>query len=244
MVSKQATVQVGIGFSPVPFGWAKASAKDGIDTKSLCECGSRCGYVTNEDGHFVACKDDECDRTYPNWFAVPQKGFKVGDEYIPVDTDELSEPSVETGQVEKVCDVGNVLLQYAVTGNYYLLPEDEYEGQYGALVGVLNDENLALLTYLQPNSKVRRYAIISRAGVLMALQLADKKAIPSLDYERDEALEGQAKSLLAGQVTDDPTLEDVEDQPIKAAIREQVEPQAFAPEDERDGEADAPTPEV
>lgn len=227
-----------MGMVKIPFGIAKASTSDVPQLKTLCSCGGRLGMMEDDDGNKVACK--ECEEAYSYWNAAPAKGYKLGDEYVIIDPDDLSdEPPVETGNVEKVVGVKRVLLHYAVEGNYYLLPEEDHADQYGVLVAVLNEQDWALLTYLQMRSKTRRYAVISEGGVLLALQLADKKALPDLDYGTDEAMEGQAATMLEGLVEDDPALADVEGHAIKEAVRESVEPQAFAPDEE-----DAPLPEV
>lgn len=236
MVSKDSSVKLGIGFSPVPFGFAKASSDGGIDTKSLCDCGGRCGYLSDEDGNKVECQD--CGERYSWWNSVPQKGFKLADDYIPFDPDVDAEPPVETGQVEKVVPVKRVLLHYAIEGNYYLLPEDGFAEQYGALRATLDKQAWAILTYLQPHTKTRRYAIMSEGGVLMALELADKKAIPSLDYDTSEAMEQQAEQMLESMVEDDPALEDVEADGIKQIVKERAQ------EAESDTEPDAIAKEV
>lgn len=234
MPRKQASASIALGMVKIPFGIAKAASTDVPDVKSLCECGGTCSYLSNDEGHKVECTD--CGETYSWWNSVPKQGFELGDEMIELDGDEVekarSESPVETGQVEKVTPVKSVLLRYAIEGNYYLLPEDEFREQYGVLVGVLNDESWALLTYLQFRNRTRRYAIVSEGGVLMALQLQDKKSIPDLEYGTDEDKEKQAKTMLEGMVEDDPSLEDVEGQGLKDLVREKVEPQVKPADDD------------
>lgn len=227
MPRKMASATLALGMVQIPFGIAKASTNDNPDLKSLCECGSTLGYMADEDGNKIQCSDDGCDHAYPWWNSAPGKGFELGDDLVPLTSDEIEaareNTPVETGQVEKVAPVKRVLLRYAVEGNYYLLPEDEFEDQYGALVAALNDQDLALLTYLQFRTKTRRYAIVSEGGVLLALQLADKKALPSLEYGTDQAMEQQAASMLEGMVEDDPELEDVEGHGLRELVRGKIE---------------------
>lgn len=234
MPRKMASASLALGMVQVPFGIAKASSTDPPELKSLCECGGTLGYMEDDEGNKVMCK--ECDDGYSWWNSAPAKGFEVGDEIVPLDGDEVEEAResapVETGQVEKAVPVKQVLLHYAVEGNYYLLPEDEFEDQYGVLVGVLNQEDLALLTYFQTHSKTQRYAVVSGGGVLMALQLADKKAIPSLEYGTDEAMEQQAAQMLESFIEDDPALEDVEGQGLKDLVAETVEQETPEPDEQ------------
>lgn len=224
MPRKMASAALALGMVKIPFGIAKASTVDSPDLNSLCDCGGQLGPMSDDEGNKVQCKD--CGDGYSWYNSAPKKGFELGDEMIPLDGDEVAEAReespVETGQVEKAVPVKKVLLHYAVEGNYYLLPEEEFEEQYGVLVGVLNEEELALLTYLQFRSKTRRYAIVSEGGVLMALQLQDKKAIPDLEYGTDESMEQQAATMLESMVADDPALEDVEGQGLKEMVREKV----------------------
>lgn len=237
MPSKMASTSLTLGMVQIPFGIAKAASEDAPDLKTLCECGGSLGPMSDDEGNKVACK--ECDEGYSWYNSAPGKGFEVGDEMIQLDGDEVaearSEAPVETGNVEKAVPVKRVLLHYAIEGNYYLLPEEEFADQYGVLVGVLNDQDLALLTYIQLRSKTRRYAIVSEGGVLMALQLQDKKAIPDLEYGTDEAMEQQAAGMLDSHVSDDPALPDVEGEGIKDLVREKVEPQ-MKPAADDDGE--------
>lgn len=226
MTRKYASAAIQFGMAQIPFGIAKASDADAPDLKSLCECGERLTYARNDDGHFVVCKSDECDQSYSHWNAAPGKGYEVGDETIPLTADEVEQARenvpVEIGQVEKAAEVGDVLLHYAVEGNYYLLPEDEFEGQYGALVAALNELEVALLTYLELRSKTQRFAIVSRGGVLLALLLRDKKPLPDLEYGADDALEANAKNMIENVTESDPTLPEVEGHGIKELIREKV----------------------
>lgn len=224
MPSKMASANLTLGMVQIPLGIAKAASEDAPDLKTLCECGGSLGPMSDDDGNKVACK--ECNEGYSWYNSAPAKGFELGDEMIRLDADEVSgarkDAPVGLGNVEKATPVKRVLLHYAVEGNYYLLPEDEFRDQYGVLVGVLNEQDLALLTYLQLRSKTRRFAVVSEGGVLMALQLQDKKAIPDLDYGTDEVMEEQAAGMLEGMVEDDPTLPDVEGQGIKEMVREKV----------------------
>jgi len=232
MPRKLASATLALGMVKIPFGIAKAASEDTPDLKTLCECDGSLSYMADDDGNKVQCT--ECDEAYSWWNSAPQKGFELGDEIIPLDADEVSEardePPVETGTVEKVVPVKRVLLNYAVEGNYYLLPEDDFADQYGVLVGVLNDQEWSILTYIQIRSKTRRYAIVSEGGVLMMLELQDKKAIPSLEYGMDDAMEQQAAGMLEGMVEDDPELEGVEAQGLKELVREKAGERA--PDDE------------
>lgn len=232
-----ASAALSLGMVKIPFGIAKASTEDVPELKTLCDCGGRLGPMSDDDGNKVACK--ECDTGYPWYNSAPAKGFELGDEMVELSADEVeaakdAEP-VDTGNVEKAVAVKSVLLHYAVEGNYYLLPEDEFEDQYGVLVAVLNEQDRALLTYLRFRSKTRRYAIVSEGGVLIALQLADKKPLTDLDYGTDEAMEQQAATMLEGMVDDDPTLEDVEGAGIKALVKEKVGGDQMKPKDPEDG---------
>lgn len=238
MPRKMASATIAFGMAKIPVGIASASSKDSLSLKSVCdECGGVCSYMEDDDGNKVQCGG--CGKGFSWWNQVPLKGYELGDDIIPLDADDVSaareEPPVETGNVEKVVEVGQVHLHYNVEGNYYLLPEEDFEDQYGALVGSLNAEGLAILTYLQLRSKTQRYAIISRGGVLLALQLQDKKALPELEYGTDENLERQATSMLQSMTDDDPALEDVEGQGIKELVTarvEEQEPEPVAPEAE------------
>lgn len=234
MPRKMASASLALGMVKIPFGIAKASSTDSPDLTNLCNCGGSLGYMEDSEGNKVMCKD--CGVGYSWWNSAPAKGFELGDEIVELDSDEIEQAReaapVETGQVEKAVSVKRVLLHYAVEGNYYLLPEDEFEEQYGVLVGVLNQEDLALLTYIQMRSKTKRYAVVSEGGILMALELADKKAIPSLEYGTDEAMEGQAATMLESLVEDDPALEDVEGQGLKDLVAAKVEQETPEPEAE------------
>lgn len=234
MPRKMASATIGLGMTQIPVGIAKASTDDAPDLKTLCECGGKLGPMSDDDGNKVQCKD--CGDGYSWYNSAPGKGFELGDELIQLDADAVSEareePPVETGNVEKVVPVKRVLLHFAVEGNYYLLPEDDFKDQYGVLVHVLNDQDWALLTYIQMRSKTRRYAVISEGGVLLALQLADKKPLTDLDYGHNEQMEQQGATMLEGMVTDDPALEDVEGRALKQLVRDQMDDQAFAPEDD------------
>lgn len=224
-----------IGMVGIPVKIAKASDDGGVDLSTLCSCG---GEVTSVDDP-VVCKD--CGERYSWWTSVPDKGFEVGDEIVHLDGDDVKaareEPPVDTGTIEKAAPLGRVMLHYNTVGNYYLLPEEGFEEQYGALVGALNELDVALLTYVQLRTKTQRYAIISEGGVLLALQLADKKAIPDLEYEVDETTEAQAEQMIEGMVEDDPALDRVEGEPLRELIREQLEQDGFQ-------EAEAPEIEL
>lgn len=217
----------------IPFGIAKASSTDVPDLTSLCECGGSVGYLEDSEGNRIECQD--CGEHYNWWNSVPSKGFMFNDEIIPLDADEVdqarADPPVNIGNVEKVVPVKRMLLHYNVEGNYYLTPEDEHRDQYGVLVGVLNEQDWAILTYLQLRSKTKRYAIVSEGGVLMAFQLQDKKALPDLEYGTDEMMEEQAADMLEGLVQDEPALEDVEGKGLKEMVRQKVNEQAPEPED-------------
>lgn len=235
-----ASATLSMGMVQIPFGVAKASTTDAPDLKSVCECGSPLGYMADDDGNKVACQDDDCTNAYSWWNQAPGKAFELGDDLIELSADEVDAAAeavpVDTGNVEKVCEVGDVLLHYGVEGNYYLLPEAEFADQYGALVAALNAHGQAILTYLRFRSKTRRYAVVSRGGVLLALQLADKKAIPDLDYGTDESMEEQAATMLDSMTDDDPALDDVEGHGLKELVREK----AGAGEGERAETAIAP----
>lgn len=226
MTRKMATAAIQFGMAQIPFGIAKASAVDAPDLKSLCDCGSPLGYMADEDGNKIQCKDAACDHAYSWWNAAPAKGFELGDEIVPLDSDEVDaareRTPVDTGAVEKAAPVDAVLLEYAVEGNYYLLPEDGFEDQYGALVGALNETDRALLTYLELRSKTQRFAIVSEGGVLIALLLRDKKAVPSLEYGVDDAMEQQATTMIESVADDDPALPEVEGQGLKDLVAEKV----------------------
>lgn len=236
MARKQASTTLSMGMVQIPFGVSKASAVENTSLKSLCDCGGKCGLLSNDEGHKVQCRD--CGETYNYWNSVPAKGYPLGDQMIEIDPDEIPDESpVPLGQVEKVVPVKRVLRHYAVVGNYYLLPEDDYQDQYGALVYSLDSEAWAILTYLQIGTKTRRYAIMSEGGALLALQLADKKPLHGIEYGTDESLEQQATMMLQGMVEDDPELEDVENQHLKEIVRQKVSAM------EADA-ADAPHPDV
>lgn len=234
MARNIASATLGMGMVKIPFGIAKASSTDVPDLNSLCDCGGSLGYLEDDDGNRIEC--GECGDRYSWWNSAPQKGYLFNDEMIPLDADEVdaarSDPPVNLGNVEKAVPVKKVLLHYNVEGNYYLTPEDDHRDQYGVLVGVLNEQEWAILTYLQLRSKTRRYAIISEGGVLMALQLQNKKALPDLEYGTDEMMEQQAAEMLEGLVEDDPELEDVEGQGLKEMVREKIEDVGPEPEGE------------
>lgn len=240
MPKKMASATLSLGMVKIPFGIAKASSEDAPDLKTLCDCGGPLGPMSDDDGNKVACK--ECGAGFSWYNSAPGKGFELGDELVELSADEVSDARddapVETGNVEKAIAVKKMLLHYNVEGNYYLLPEDEFRDQYGVLVGVLNQEDLALLTYIQMRSKTRRYAIVSEGGVLMALQLQDKKALPDLEYGTDEGMEQQAASMLSGMIEEDPALEDVEGQGLKQLVREKMDSEPQMKPDEEEIEAE------
>lgn len=224
MTRKMASATLSLGMVKIPFGIAKASTEDTPDLKTICDCGGQIGPMSDDEGNKVACK--ECGDGYSWYNSAPGKGYELGDEMIPLTADEVEQAKeyepVETGNVEKAVAVKRVLLHYAVEGNYYLLPEDDFGDQYGVLAHVLNDQDLSLLTYLRFRSKTRRYAIVSEGGVLIALQLADKKPLTDLDYGTDEAMEEQAGQMLESMIADDPALDDVEGEGLKQLITEKV----------------------
>lgn len=218
------------GMVSIPVKLAKASSKDTPSTTSICSCGSKIGY----DG--LKCKDDDCGETYSWWTDDGiSKGFNIGDEIIKLDPDEVEEAKnecpVEAGTIQKVVSVKSMLHQYNVNKSYYLIPDDDFEDQYGTLMETLNDEDLCMLTYFQLRKATRRYAIVSENGVLMAFELADKKTFTEdVEYEVDDAMKGQAKTMLDQMKDDDPELEDVEGHGLQELIGDKL--------DERDTEID------
>lgn len=223
-----ASVSIGFGMVNIPLNVAKATSDGSPGTDNVCNCGSTdLSYAGNEDGDKVECKD--CGESYSWWNQIPNKGYETEDgEVIELDSEEVDkvkeEAPVDTGQVEKVTGVKRVLLQYNVTGNYYLKPDEGHEDQYGALVRVLDEMDNSLLTYLQLRNSTKRYAIISEGGVLMALELQDKRPIgEDIEYEVDEGMEQQAKMMLENMQSDDPELEDVEGQKLLELIQEKKE---------------------
>lgn len=64
MPRKMASATLSMGMVKIPFGIAKASVDEAPDMKTLCECGSRLGPLSDDDGNKVACKSDDCDRRY------------------------------------------------------------------------------------------------------------------------------------------------------------------------------------
>lgn len=237
-----ATLSFGLVSLPVKLG--KADTDDGVDLSSRCECGAGVEPKRNEDGDAVICKSDDCDRSYSWWNSVPARVYEAGDDEIPLAEDELDaardEVPVDTGHIEKVCPVKEVLLHYAVTGNYYVVPsEDDFGEQYAVIERVLDAEDLAMLTYLSIG-KTRRYAIIAEGGVLLALQLADKKPLDErVNFDADDAMVDQARSLLESERSDDPALDDVADHGLKQLIRDKIATDA----DEGDEPEAAPEPE-
>lgn len=217
------------GMVSIPVKLSKASSRSGVSTESLCECGSDDqSYAGDEDGNKVVC--NECDGRYSWWNQLPGKGIKTADGgIIEVDKEEVEEAKnevpVETGQIEKVVGVKEILLQYNISGNYYLIPDsDDFKEQYNVLVQVLNDEQEAMLTYIQNRSNVKRYAIISKGGVLMALELKDKKTLDEdVETDVDDVMVEQGKQLLDSLRADDPELEDVNDHGLKQLVREKTE---------------------
>lgn len=222
------------GMVSIPVKIAKASSQSTPSLTSICECGGKLGYCDDP----VQCKD--CGERYSWWNQVPGKAFELGDDLIPLTTEEVEQAKnaeiIDTGKIEKVVPVKRVFLEYNIEGNYYLMPDEDFGDQYGALVAALNERDLSMLTYLRLRTKTQRYAIASVGGVLLALQLADKKPLPDLEYGHDAALEAQAGQLLDSMTTDDAALADVEGDPLKAVIRERMdetteeEPEADAPE--------------
>lgn len=219
---------LGLGMVQIPVKLVKASTSDAPNTTNVCgECGAGdLGYIEDDDGNRVECK--ECGQRHSWWNGFDGTGFELGDDLITLDADAVkearSEPAVDdTGNIKAAPDVEDVLAFYAVQGNYYLVPQEDFEDQYGVLVRVLQDEHKALLTHLHLNRNTRRYAIISRGGVLLALELADKQPLDErIEWEVDEAMEAQAKTMFEG-LNDDPELPDVEGEPLKALIREHLE---------------------
>lgn len=225
MPKAMASTSVQFGMVNIPVQVKKASSGSGSPSpENMCECGSTdLGYASDEDGNKVQCKD--CNEGYSWWNSIPKKGFEYDGETVEVSPDEVEEAKektpVETGKVEKVVDVTKVLAEYNVEGNYFLTPDDEFTDQYGVLVHVLDDKQCAMLTYLEFRSKTKRYAIISEDGVLMALELADKRPLgEELDFEVDEGMKAQADGMLEGLRSDDPELEDVQGEGLKELYEE------------------------
>ena len=211
------------GMVTIPVKLAKASSKDTPSTKSICGCGSSIGYSG------LQCKNDDCGETFSWWNDSDiKKGFDTGDEIIELDSDEVEEAKkecpVDTGTIQKTVDVKKMLLEYNVSNSYYLIPEDDFEDQYGTLMESLADEQLCMLTYFQLRKATRRYAIVSEGGVLLALQLEDKKEFTEeVDYDVDETMKSQAKAMLGQMKDDDPSLEDVEGQGLQNLIDEKLD---------------------
>lgn len=246
------------GMVKLPIKLGKADVDEGVDLSSRCACGAGvepARIATDDDGELVVDADGgaviceaRCGEVYSWWNSVPGKAYEAGDDEITLDPDELAEARdevpVETGRVEKVSPVKEVLLQYAVTGNYYVVPEDEDFGdQYAVIEAALDAQNRAILTYLGIG-KVRRYAIIAEGGTLLALQLADKKPLDEpTDFEVPDGMMGQAKNLLDSSFDPDPALDDVQDQGVKELIRSKLAPEPEpdpdpAPEPEADAETE------
>lgn len=239
MARNMASASIGFGMVNIPVKIAKATSDGSPGTDNMCECGSTdLSYAENDDGDKVACKD--CDRSYSWWNQIPKTGYETENgDVIELDPDEVKEAKeeapVETGQVEKVTEVKSMLLQYNVTGNFYLKPEEGHEDQYGTLVRVLDEQDISMLTYFQMRKKTKRYAIISEGGVLMALELQDKRPIGvDIEYEVDEGMESQAKMMLENMQTDDPELEDVEGQSLMELIEREREEADLETTDEED----------
>lgn len=219
---------LGLGMVQIPVKLIKASTDDAPELERVCdECGSTdLGFVGDEDGNKYGCND--CGEARGWWSSFDRGAFELGDEIIHLDSEKVeelgSEPAVENpGNIEAAPGVEETLVEYAVVGNYYLVPQEDFNDQYGVLVRVLQDEHKCLLTYLHIRGSTRRYAIISRGGVLVALQLADKRPLgEQIEWDVDKTMEAQAKSMFDG-LTDDPELPDMEGQPLKDLMQEQLE---------------------
>lgn len=208
-----ASASLNFGMVSIPVKIAKASSGSGAPSPdNLCECGGSLGYTSDP----VECKC--CSNRYSWWNSSDiKKGFDIDGETVFLNKEEVKEAKnktpVKTGNIEKVTDVKKVLLEFNIEGNYFLTPKGDFEEQYGALVQVLEDKDLAMLTYFEMRSKCKRYAIISEDGVLMALELKDKKPLgEDLDYDVDEAMASQAEMMIETMYDEDASLENVQGQ--------------------------------
>lgn len=235
----KATLSFGVVSLPIKLG--KADQDDGVDLSSRCECGESVKPMRNEDGDAVVCT--ECDRSYSWWNSVPAKAYEVGDDEILLEEDELdaatADDPVDHGDIEKVVPVDEVVRHYAVVGSYYVVPESEDFGeQYAALQQALDRSGEALLTYL-PIGKTRRYAVVARQGVLLALKLADMRPLDEdVNFVAGDGMVDQISGLLDPARADDPALEDVADIGLKELIREKI------PAPDADAVADEPAPDA